>query len=134
MEQQDLRWKQRFQNFSKAYHRLEDALCIIQKEPENVLLQAGLIQTYEFTFELAWKTLKDFQEEEGFTVPSPKATLRQAFQSGYIEHGDLWLKALNDRNLTAHTYDDEIAAEVIKDIQKKYFQLLSELYIWLTNQ
>lgn len=134
MEQQDVRWRQRFQNFDKAFHRLEDAVEIVQKESDNVLLQAGLIQTYEFTFELAWKTMKDFLEEEGFMPLSPKATLRQAFQNGYIKDGDLWLKALNDRNLTTHTYDDALAAEVIKDIQDKYFQLLSDLHVWLKTQ
>lgn len=127
----DVRWKQRFQNFDKAFKRLADAILIIRKDPDNVLLQAGLIQTYEFTFELAWKTLKDYLEMEGFTVPSPRATLRQAFQCGYIQQGDVWLKALNDRNLTAHTYDDEVAKEVIADIQQTYYFLLKDLHQWL---
>lgn len=127
----DVRWKQRFQNFDKAFKRLTDAIQIIRKDPDNVLLQAGLIQTYEFTFELAWKTLKDYLEMEGFTVPSPRATLRQAFQCGYIQQGDVWLKALNDRNLTAHTYDDEVAKEVIADIQQTYYFLLKDLHQWL---
>lgn len=127
----DVRWKQRFQNFDKAFKRLADAILIIRKDPDNVLLQAGLIQTYEFAFELAWKTLKDYLEMEGFTVPSPRATLRQAFQCGYIQQGDVWLKALNDRNLTAHTYDDEVAKEVIADIQQTYYFLLKDLHQWL---
>lgn len=127
----DVRWKQRFQNFDKAFKRLADAILIIRNDPDNVLLQAGLIQTYEFTFELAWKTLKDYLEMEGFTVPSPRATLRQAFQCGYIQQGDVWLKALNDRNLTAHTYDDEVAKEVIADIQQTYYFLLKDLHKWL---
>lgn len=127
----DVRWKQRFQNFDKAFKRLMDAIQIIRNDPDNVLLQAGLIQTYEFTFELAWKTLKDYLEMEGFTVPSPRATLRQAFQCGYIQQGDVWLKALNDRNLTAHTYDDEVAKEVIADIQQTYYFLLKDLHQWL---
>lgn len=127
----DVRWKQRFQNFDKAFKRLTDAIQIIRNDPDNVLLQAGLIQTYEFTFELAWKTLKDYLEMEGFTVSSPRATLRQAFQCGYIQQGDVWLKALNDRNLTAHTYDDEVAKEVIADIQQTYYFLLKDLHQWL---
>lgn len=127
----DVRWKQRFQNFDKAFKRLTDAIQVIRNDPDNVLLQAGLIQTYEFTFELAWKTLKDYLEMEGFTVPSPRATLRQAFQCGYIQQGDVWLKALNDRNLTAHTYDDEVAKEVIADIQQTYYFLLKDLHQWL---
>lgn len=131
MDVVDVRWKQRFQNFDKAFKRLTDAIQIIRNDPDNVLLQAGLIQTYEFTFELAWKTLKDYLEMEGFTVSSPRATLRQAFQSGYIQQGDVWLKALNDRNLTPHTYDDEVAKEVIADIQQTYYFLLKDLHQWL---
>lgn len=131
MDVVDVRWKQRFQNFDKAFKRLTDAIQIIRNDPDNVLLQAGLIQTYEFTFELAWKTLKDYLEMEGFTVSSPRATLRQAFQSGYIQQGDVWLKALNDRNLTPHTYDDEVTKEVIADIQQTYYFLLKDLHQWL---
>lgn len=134
MEQQDIRWKQRFRNFDKAFRRLDEATRILPNDPDNFLLQAGIIQIYEFTFELAWKTLKDYLEAEGFTTPSPKATLRQAFQSGYIQNGDLWLKALNDRNLTSHTYDDVIVMEVIKDIQEHYFYLLKDLHTWLRTQ
>lgn len=134
MEENDIRWKQRFQNFDKAFHRLERAVNIVRQNPDNDLLQAGLIQTYEFTFELAWKTLKDYLESEGFTVPSPKATIRQAFQSGYIQHGDSWMKALNDRNLTTHTYDEDIANEVVHDIETTYFNLLKELHQWFQKQ
>ena len=134
MEENDIRWKQRFQNFDKAFHRLERAVNIVRQNPDNDLLQAGLIQTYEFTFELAWKTLKDYLESEGFTVPSPKATIRQAFQSGYIQHGDNWMKALNDRNLTTHTYDEDIANEVVYDIETTYFNLLKELHQWFQKQ
>ncbi|WP_455621853.1 nucleotidyltransferase substrate binding protein [Parabacteroides sp.] len=134
MEQQDIRWKQRFRNFDKAFHRLDEAMRILPLDPDNFLLQAGIIQIYEFTFELAWKTLKDYLDSEGFTTPSPKATLRQAFQSGYIQDGDLWLKALNDRNLTSHTYDDVIAMEVVRDIQGHYFYLLKDLHEWLRTR
>lgn len=134
METQDIRWKQRFQNFDKAFYRLDEAMHILANDPDNFLLQAGLIQIYEFTFELAWKTLKDYLDMEGFTTPSPKATLRQAFQSNYIQHGDIWMKALNDRNLTTHTYDEAVAAEVINDIKEHYFLLLKELHTWLKTQ
>lgn len=121
MEQQDIRWEQRFQHFSKAYRRLDDARGILAQDPDNFLLQAGLIQTYEFTFELAWKTFKNYLEWEGFTVSSPRTTFRQAYQSGYIREGETWMKALNDRNLTSHAYDDEVAAEVVRNIQERYF-------------
>lgn len=131
MENLDIRWKQRFQNFEKAYRRLRHAIEVVKKEPDNEVLTAGLIQTYEFTFELAWKTLKDYLEMEGFTVPSPRSTIRQAFQSGYLQNAEDWMQALNDRNLTTHTYDEQIAAKVIGDINQKYFFILEDLYLYL---
>lgn len=131
MENPDIRWKQRFQNFEKAYKRLSHAIDVVKKEPDNEVLTAGLIQTYEFTFELAWKTLKDYLELEGFDVPSPRSTIRQAFQSGYIQNAEDWMQALNDRNLTTHTYDDQIATKVINDINQKYFFIIEELYLYL---
>lgn len=134
MDNVDIRWKQRFQNFEKAYKRLSHAIRIVEGEPDNEVLTAGLIQTYEFTFELAWKTLKDYLEMEGFDVPSPRATLRQAFQSGYIQQAEVWMQALNDRNLTTHTYDELIAAKVVGDINEKYVFVLEELYLYLKEK
>lgn len=83
---------------------------------------------FEFSFELAWKVLKDFLESEGFLVASPKATLRQAFQSGYIKDGEEWLQALQDRNMTVHTYDEETAVAVVADICSRYVPMLTAFY------
>jgi nucleotidyltransferase substrate binding protein (TIGR01987 family) len=81
---QSVRWKQRFENFEKAYKRLQE---VIDTPELNELERNGLIQRFEFTVELAWKTLKDFLNAEGFDIKSPKETIRQAFQSGYIGDG-----------------------------------------------
>lgn len=134
MDNVDIRWKQRFQNFEKAHKRLNHAIIVVKSEPDNEVLAAGLIQTYEFTFELGWKTLKDYLEMEGFDVPSPRSTIRQAYQSGFIRNAEEWIQALNDRNLTTHTYDELIAAKVISDINEKYFFILEELYLYLKNK
>lgn len=134
MKEKDDRWRQRFRNYEKAYQQLEKVISVFQKDPDNFVLQTGLILIYEFTFELAWKTLKDFLESEGFTVDSPQSALRQAYASGYIHDGDLWIKALNDRNLMAHTCEEHIVAEVLEAVQEKYFFLLKDLYEWLKTQ
>lgn len=134
MDHVDIRWKQRFQNFEKVYKRLNHAIIVVKGEPDNEVLAAGLIQIYEFTFELGWKTLKDYLEMEGFDVPSPRSTIRQAYQSGYIQNAEDWIQALNDRNLTTHTYDELIAAKVINDINEKYFFILEELYLHLKKK
>lgn len=134
MDKVDIRWKQRFQDFEKVHKRLNHAIIVVKNEPDNEVLAAGLIQTYEFTFELGWKTLNDYLEMEGFDVPSPRSTIRQAFQSGYIQNAEDWIQALNDRNLTTHTYDELIAAKVISDINEKYFFILEELYLYLKEK
>ena len=101
----------------------------MKSAPDDDLLQSGLVQTYEYTFELAWKTLKDYLALEGFEVRSPRETIRQGFQSGYIMNGEDWLQALADRNLTTYIYDDEIIARVLSDIFERYFFLLQDFYI-----
>ena len=126
---QDIRWKQRFQNYEKAFQRLSRAIEGVKSAPDDDLLQAGLVQTYEYTFELAWKTLKDYLTLEGFEVRSPRETIRQGFQSGYIMNGEDWLQALADRNLTTHIYDDEIIIRVLNGIFERYFFLLQDFYV-----
>ncbi|MCK5655189.1 MAG: nucleotidyltransferase substrate binding protein [Candidatus Aureabacteria bacterium] len=130
----DIRWKQRFHNFEKAFNKLTEALERT-KDSDDDLLQSGCIQTYEFTFELAWNTLKDYLEEQGFiNIKSPSGAIRQAFNSGYIKNAELWLKALKDRNLTSHTYNESVADKVIKDIRETYYFLLRDLYLELKKE
>ena len=121
---QDIRWKQRFQNYEKAFKRLSRAIEVVKSAPDD-----DLLQSYEYTFELAWKTLKDYLTLEGFEVRSPRETIRQGFQSGYITNGEDWLQALADRNLTTHIYDDEIIIRVLNDIFERYFFLLQDFYV-----
>jgi len=126
MENKDIRWKQRFQNFEKAIRHLGDALQI--KNPD-IIQKAGIIQFFEMSYELAWNTIKDYLEEQGFVdVKFPKAAIKKAFEMGLIVNGHTWMELLLDRNLTAHTYDEEKATEVEKLIHNKYYPLLKELY------
>lgn len=118
-----------FSELEKAFKRLSCAVKVVKSAPDDDLLQSGLVQTYEYTFELAWKTLKDYLTLEGFEVRSPRETIRQGFQSGYIMNGEDWLQALADRNLTTHIYDDEIIIRVLSDIFERYFFLLQDFYI-----
>ena len=107
---EDIRWEQRFQNFEKALGYLSDALNITNPD---IIQKAGTIQFFEMTFELAWNTMKDFLEDEGFIgLNSPRDTIKKKFEVQLISDGHAWLKALEDRNLTSHTYDEETAAAV----------------------
>ena len=122
---QDIRWKQRYAHFQKAFRLLEQTVAIVHPSDAE---RAGLIQFFEMTFELAWKMLKDYLESEGFTVISPRATLKQAFQAGLLDDGHVWLEALTDRNLTVHTYEESIALAVEQSIRTRYYPALLALH------
>ncbi len=123
---QDIRWRQRFSHFLRAFGLLEKSLAIqIPSEVER----AGLIQFFEMSFELAWKVLKDYLEIEGFAVNSPRSAIKQAFQLGLITDGHVWMEALTDRNLTVHTYDESIALAVERKIRTEYFPILNQLSV-----
>jgi nucleotidyltransferase substrate binding protein (TIGR01987 family) len=121
VEQTDIRWRQRFSHFQRAFQLLEQTLTIVQPSEAE---RAGLIQFFEMSFELAWKVLKDYLQEEGFTVVSPRDAIKQAFQVGLLEDGHVWIEALKDRNLTVHTYEEKIALAVEQKIRDSYFPAL----------
>lgn len=124
----DIRWKQRFFNFKKATKQLTE---FIEKEELNKFEVQGLIQCFEYTFELAWKTMKDFLEQEGFDVKSPRKTIQTAFQTQLITDGHGWIDALEKRNLMAHTYDEGRAKEAEGLIRNKYYTIIKELCLKL---
>lgn len=115
------RWLQRLQNLNKAHKRLERA-C--DQPAYNELETAGLVQTFEFTFELCWKTLKDKLLFEGYEVNSPREVIKKAFEMALIEDAQEWLEALETRNLFNHTYEDELARQAIDLIQHKYASMV----------
>ncbi len=118
------RWKQRFENFQSSLVDFKDAL---DKEDFSTLERAGLIQLFEVSFELAWKTLKDLLSYEGYDVNSPKSTLKQAFANNIIQDGETWIAALDGRNLFSHTYDSDLADQAIELIRDSYAPLLLDL-------
>lgn len=120
-----LRWQKRFSNFERAYNKFASILAI---DKMGEIEQMALIQAFEFTFELAWKTLKDYLEENGFIVNSPREVLRQAFQSGYIQNGDVWMTALKKRNETSHLYNDGVLEETARFIVNDFSIVLEEMY------
>ncbi len=126
MNEQDVRWKQRFQNLEKSLSFLELAMKI---ENPDIIQKAGLIQFFEISFELSWNVLKDYLEDQGFfELRSPRDTIKKAFQVGLITDGHLWIQALQNRNLTAHTYDEKMADQVADEIRFVYYPLIQEIY------
>ena len=127
----DIRWKQRFENFDKSYKLLKK---YSNQEITTELERAGIIQFFEMTFELAWKVLKDYLESEGYMVKSPRETVKQAFQIGLIDNGHIWIDALSNRNLTTHTYDEELATKMTSEILNAYLPELDKLYNKLSEE
>ncbi len=128
----DIRWKQRFSNFVKVFEHLKNALEI---QNADIYQKAGAIQFFEMCFELAWNTLKDFLEDEGFKeIKSPRAAIKKAFEIGLIKSGHIWLKLLEDRNLTSHIYDDEIVEVIERSIRNEYFSILNEFYEYFKSK
>lgn len=130
-ELKDIRWRQRFYNFEKAYKLLSQ---YIHKPIETELERAGIVQFFEISFELAWKVMKDYLEAQEFQVKSPRETIKQAYQIGLIEDGHIWMDGLADRNLTVHTYDEKLAEKMVGDIEKIYFPQLEKLYEKLAKE
>jgi len=126
--EKDIWWKQRFENFQKAIKLLEE-IPNLDIHKISLLEKEGIIQRFEFTLELAWKTLKDKMEFDDLILDkiSPKMVLKEAFKAKYIDNIELWLEMIDDRNLLSHTYDTKVFEEVIPSIQQKYTALLSEL-------
>lgn len=130
-EFKEIRWKQRFENFEKALFQLDE---FIAQPTLNKFEKQGLIQCFEYTFELAWKTLKDYLEAQGFEVKTPRQTIQQAFQSEIISNGHAWIDALEKRNLLAHTYNEENANQAELLIKETYYYFLKELHQCLDSQ
>jgi nucleotidyltransferase substrate binding protein (TIGR01987 family) len=122
---EDIRYKQRFENFKKVFFLLKDSLKI---ENPSIIEKAGIIQFFEIGFELAWKLMKDYLEFEGYSVKSPREAIKTAFSIDLIDNGSIWLEALGDRNLTVHTYNESDADEIYEKIKNEYFKLLENLY------
>jgi nucleotidyltransferase substrate binding protein (TIGR01987 family) len=128
----DSRWLQRFQNLEKAFREFNSACSL---EHYSKLERSGLIQTFEYTFELAWKTLQDLLLSRGYEgILGPRPVIEQAFQDGIVEDGEAWAKMLLSRNLTVHTYNEKTAEELAGLIKSLYYPIIATLVEKLSEQ
>ncbi|MGK2913452.1 MAG: nucleotidyltransferase substrate binding protein [Porticoccaceae bacterium] len=119
---QDIRWKQRFDNFTRALHQLKLAVELSQQRPLSDLEKQGVIQAFEFVHELAWNVLKDFLEFEGIQgIVGSRGTVREAFKRALIDDGELWMDMIEKRNLASHTYNQALADELVRIIIDGYY-------------
>lgn len=131
----DIRWKQRFENFDRSYVLLRSAL---ENGPEalNALEKEGVIQRFEYCFELAWKTVKDYLEASGlvFATVTPRQVLKDAFAAKILKEGPVWMDMLDRRNLLSHTYDSTQFNIALDAIHRRYLNALAELHEFLHQE
>ncbi len=124
-DKKDIRWEQRFSNYQKALAQLQK---FIDKGILSELESQGLIKAFEYTYELAWNTLKDFLEYQGQTnIYGSRDTIRKAFELGLIDKGESWMDMLKSRNKTSHTYNEETAEEICRAVVDEYYFLFIQL-------
>lgn len=126
------RFEERQSDYKKALLKLKEAL---QEEPTEIVID-GILHRYEFTFELAWKTIKDYLEYMGIVnkVGSPRENIQLAYQQGIINDGELWIEMMLSRNSLSHLYDEETSRKIYKDIKEKYIVLIEKLNEELEKQ
>lgn len=118
---QDIRWKQRFANFLLAFKELESAVQLSKTRELSRLEKQGLLQGFEYTHELSWNVMKDYLVDQGYAgLVGSKDSVRLAFKTGLISDGTIWMEMVKARNLTSHSYDEELANEVYTWIIEKF--------------
>jgi nucleotidyltransferase substrate binding protein (TIGR01987 family) len=131
----DIRWKQRFENFERAFLLLQEAF---KKDPSEMsdLEKEGVVQRFEYTFELAWKTLKDYLDYSGvnFDQITPRSVIKEAFAAKIIKDGQTWIDMLEQRNLMSHTYDSGTFETVFRSISQHYLVALEQVFTWLKEK
>lgn len=127
MGKEDIRWHQRLNNYKKGLTQLNKAVEISQQRELNELERQGLIQSFEFTHELAWNVMKDYFYYQGNTeIRGSRDATREAFKYNLISSGEVWMDMITSRNKTTHTYDEETANEIVRRILNDYIFLLND--------
>lgn len=124
MNNQDIRWRQRFSHYQKALLQLSNAVELSRQRPLSELEVQGLIQAFEFTHELAWNVMKDYFEYQGNTsITGSRDATREAFRRNLIIDGEGWMEMIQSRNQTSHAYNREIAREISEKVTDVYHGL-----------
>ena len=138
MNHSDIRWMQRFQNFSRAFLLLQSALESRELNEFSDLEQEGIIQRFEYTFELAWKTLKDYLDYSDIILPeaTPRKVIKECASLNIFENAgiipEIYLDMLTSRNLLSHSYDLELFKREVKNIKEKYVYELEKQHLFLS--
>ena len=130
----DIRWIQRFSNYKLALIQLKEAVELFNKRELSLIEKQGLIQAFEFTHELAWKTLKDYLEYQGATnIRGSRDAVKEGFKIDLINDGEIWIEMIETRNITSHAYDKNIVVKTVIVIVNKYFPEFVDFEIKMNN-
>lgn len=123
---------EKLKDFSKALNKLEK---VLEKDPkiDDAYLDAT-IQRFEFVYELGWKLMKSYLEYDGVAVGSPRETFREAFRIGVVDDATKWIKMMENRNRTSHTYDEETAWEIYGKIKMEYTGMFEALLLVMSEK
>lgn len=122
------RWQQRFDNYKKAFKQFENGVNTYKLRQLSDLEKQGVIQSFEYCFEIGWNLLKDYLNFQGiYEVRGSRDAIRLAFKYGLIDDADVWLDMVSARNLTSHTYDPEILDTVLQEIIDSFYFCLRDL-------
>lgn len=128
MSAPDIRWQQRLYNFRRALAQLDEAMALMAERPLSKLEKQGVIQGFEYCYELGWNTLKDFLVWQGIEgLVGSRDAIREGFSRGLVADGTGWMQMLADRNRTSHTYNEETAEAILRNIQQHHHPLLRAL-------
>ena len=130
----DLRWKQRFENFEKSFKVLQRRKDKYEEFPKDEGYQMAFVQAFEILFELSCKTLRDYLENQGIEVTTPRLVIKEAFKAEVIRKGEDWIEALKQRNNTSHVYDEKILKQVLEFVQVKFYPIVRDLYFNLKKE
>lgn len=132
----DIRWQQRFQNFDRAFVLLRTALQDRPLDEYTALEQEGIIQRFEYAYELAWKTMKDYLEANGIMISpvTAREVIKQAYTAKLIADGQVWIDMMLHRNQLSHTYDFSKFRQVLEAVQMRYFPAMENLHEWCMIQ
>jgi len=131
---EDIRWKQRFNNLQLAYARLRKTVTANADSPDDEMIQMALVKSFEMSFELSWKTMKDYLKFNGIDVKLPREVIKQAFANDIIIDGQMWIDMLENRNVMAHVYDEALARETVCRICQSYMSALQQLHDFLMEK
>lgn len=132
---EDIRWQQRFDNFQRSLKQLDAAVELMAERDLSELEEQGVIQAFEYNYEMAWNVIKDFYNYQGVSdIQGSRDAFRTAINRGLVDNGQHWMDMIKTRQLTSHTYKQELVETVLEDIVHKFYPALSALRARLIDQ